>query len=69
MISCPSKILNQPPPIGSVITVKYGSLYKDDTLRNPFYWKQRFDIQWSSISRETRELVFFCFSFIQLLVF
>jgi hypothetical protein len=53
-VGCPREILNNPPPIGSVITVKHSGFFSTGTLRHAFYWRQRPDILWSTISKEKR---------------
>jgi hypothetical protein len=32
-------VLDVPPPIGSLLTVKHSGFLKNGTLRHPFYWR------------------------------
>ena len=33
------QVLDVPPPIGSLLTVKHSGFLKNGTLRHPFYWR------------------------------
>lgn len=58
MVGSDLNFRDKSPPIGSVITVKHSGSYKSGALRHPFYWRQRSDIQWDTISSmNNRELV------------
>ena len=50
IIGCYQHVLEDPPPIGSVITVKHFGYHQNGTLRHPFYWRIRFDLSWQDIS-------------------
>ena len=39
MIGCNSKIINSPPEIGSIITIKHCDYYKNGSLRHPYFWR------------------------------
>src|SRR4051794_29206187 len=57
IISCSSQVLEDPPAIGSVLTVKHNGCYKNGTLRHPYFWRERKDVIWENISSEKRKLV------------
>jgi hypothetical protein len=68
MVGCDRSVHDNPPSIGSVITVKHTGSYTNGTLKHSFYWRQRPDIQWSNISQETRVTVknFLFFWFVEI---
>ena len=33
-------LLDSPPPLGSIITVKHHGVYSNGILKNPVYWRQ-----------------------------
>src|SRR6185437_11300147 len=35
------QILDSPPTIGSLLTVKHSGYFKNGALRNPFYWRSK----------------------------
>ena len=39
------QILDQPPPIGSILTIKHSGFLKNGTLKNPFYWRSTGQLQ------------------------
>jgi hypothetical protein len=47
------QVLDDPPPIGSLLTIKHSGFLKNGTLRYPFYWR--------STGQQTQSLVIFCF--------
>jgi hypothetical protein len=63
VVACTESVLTNPPPVGSVITVKHSGFYKNGTMRHPFYWRVRTNILWNHISQETRSLVSYKFFF------
>lgn len=48
VISCFQSVMEEPPAIGSVITVKHNGFFRNGTARDAFYWRERPDIQWRS---------------------
>ena len=57
---CFQNVIDNPPSIGSIISVKHNSIFNNGTLRNAFYWRERPDIKWnSSINQSHRITVFF----------
>ena len=61
VIGCYQQIIEDPPPIGSVLTVKHFGYYQNGILRHPFYWRIRYDLSWQDISNYNKKLV--CFSY------
>ncbi len=53
-----SNEMENPPEIGSVMTVKHSSSYHNGILRHAFFWKSRPDLKWKNISNKSRVLVF-----------
>lgn len=41
MVDCFQKDLDDPPAIGSTITVKHDGNYANGRLRNPTFWRER----------------------------
>ena len=39
MIGCNSKVIDSPPEIGSIITIKHCDYFKNGTLRHPYFWR------------------------------
>lgn len=50
MVVCFQKDIDDPPSIGSVITVKHAGSNDKGRLRRPIFWRERKDIQWKTIS-------------------
>ena len=57
-----SGIIDNPPPLGSIITVKHSGYYKNGTLRHPFYWREKTEIP--CIASERKPLVLILKSFL-----
>ena len=58
IIGCYPQILEDPPPIGSVLTIKHFGYYQNGLLRHPFYWRIRVDLSWEDISNCNKKLVY-----------
>ena len=71
IVKCFQSVIDNPPSIGSIITVKHNGIFNNGTLRNAFYWRERPDISWnSSIDQQSERLMVLLFSnFIILLHF
>ncbi len=41
MVGCHPEVVDVPPKIGSLITVKHSGYFKNGALRNPFYWRNQ----------------------------
>ena len=39
MIGCNSKVIDSPPEIGSIITIKHCDYFKNGSLRHPYFWR------------------------------
>ena len=50
MVGCFQKDVDEPPSIGSIITVKHAGSNEKGRLRNPIFWRERNDIQWSEVT-------------------
>jgi hypothetical protein len=57
VIGCHQQTLQDPPPIGSVLTVKHVDYHQNGVLRHPFYWRLSFDLSWQDISLYNKNLV------------
>ena len=57
IVGCDQSVFDNPPKIGSIITVKHNSLYNNGTLRHPFYWRERSDTKWNDISQESKRMM------------
>lgn len=51
VVGCFREDLEQPPEIGSVITVQHNGFYQNGTLRHAFFWKRRPDIRWDDSNK------------------
>ena len=40
-----SQIIESPPPIGSLLTIKHSGYFKNGILKHPFYWRSTGTIQ------------------------
>ena len=40
-VICDHRILNNPPKIGTILTVKHSGYYSNGTLKAPFFWRER----------------------------
>src|SRR5688572_637145 len=60
IIGCAQRVLDNPPSIGSIITVKHLGYLQNGTLRHAFYWRERLDA--SSYSFPRKQLVSVAFS-------
>jgi DNA ligase-1 len=52
IIGCNAEVCNNPPEVGSVLTVKHSGYFSNGTLRHPYFWRERKDISWKDISKE-----------------
>src|SRR5690349_18970288 len=57
IVGCFQQVLEDPPPMGSVITVKHNGAFQNGTLRHPFFWRLKEGVHWHELSKETRVLV------------
>lgn len=57
VVGCHRQVLEEPPSIGSVITVQHNGSYQSGTLRHPFFWRVRRDVPWEQLSQERRQTV------------
>jgi hypothetical protein len=57
IIRCYPQVLEDPPPIGSVLTVKHFGFHQSGALRHPFYWRLLVDLSWQDISHSHKKLV------------
>ena len=39
MIGCNSKVIDSPPEIGSIITIKHCDYFKNGSLKHPYFWR------------------------------
>jgi hypothetical protein len=58
MVTCDRGVLESPPQIGSVLTVKHSG---NQEVKSPYFWRERHDITWEAISNCTRTMVFQAF--------
>jgi len=54
-VRCSPKVIVSPPPVGSVITVKYQERYSTGTLRAAHFYRERPDITWEQVQRQEKE--------------
>lgn len=40
MVQCFQHLLDSPPPLGSIITVKHNGCYSTGTLKRPVFWRE-----------------------------
>src|SRR5688572_26476968 len=55
-IGCFHNTLENPPAIGSVVTVKHSGTFSNGTLRNAFFWRPRPDMSWTN-QQDQRQFV------------
>ena len=46
-VKCHQDVIENPPPIHSVITVKHQGVYSTGVLKFPTFWRERRDIEWN----------------------
>ncbi len=56
LVPCENQVLQNPPKLGSVITVKHFGYYGNGTLKHPFFWREREDIDWKDITSDSKEI-------------
>lgn len=39
MIGCKRSMIDHPPEIGSLLTIKHSDYYKNGTMRNAYFWR------------------------------
>ena len=56
-VRCFQDVLRDPPPIGSMITVKHAGIYNSTgMLKQPIFWRERKDIQWNSFTSDQKKV-------------
>ena len=50
MVECFQSDLDDPPSIGSIITVKHSGTFPNGKLKSPMFWREREDMKWEDIS-------------------
>jgi hypothetical protein len=48
-VSCNDQVLDKPPKIGSIITVKHNGYYQNGTLKQPYFWRDFNTVSWDSV--------------------
>ena len=48
-VKCSQDVIDHPPSVGAVITVKHEGCYSTGVLKQPTFWRERRDVQWNSI--------------------
>src|SRR5690349_8045687 len=43
MVECEQSVLESPPSLGSIITVKYSGISSSGKLKKPIFWRERHD--------------------------
>jgi len=54
-IRCAPQVIVNPPPIGSVISVKYMHRYKNNTLRGARFHRVRHELVWDDVVRQKKK--------------
>src|SRR4051794_2466991 len=49
MVECFQRELDDPPEIGSIVTVKHAGTLANGKLRSPMFWRERKDVLWEEI--------------------
>ena len=44
-VRCFSEVIQNPPPIGSIVTVKHSGIFSTGTLKEPVLWRERADLE------------------------
>lgn len=50
VVRCFQDVLDDPPSIGSIITVKHSGCYSTGILKQPVFWRERSDVVWKESS-------------------
>jgi len=48
-VRCFKEVLENPPSIDSVLTIKHTGFFSTGRVRDPFFWRIRKDISWDDI--------------------
>lgn len=51
IVSCFQQTINNPPKLGSVLTVKHTGYYSNGVLKLPNFWREREDVSWVNITK------------------
>jgi len=51
MVQCFQQVINDPPKIGSVLTVKHAGFYSNGRLKHPYFWREREDLSWDQVKK------------------
>lgn len=53
IVKCPHQIYQHPPKEGTIITVQHEGMWKTGKIRYPYFWRERFDLNWDDLVRDT----------------
>jgi len=52
MIQCFQQVINDPPKIGAILTVKHAGHYNNGRLKHPYFWRERNELSWEQVKSQ-----------------